>query len=271
MAAQCRCSGRNVFRNAVVQFIMNQRPKRWLSWVELPRAIYALVILPFCWPSLSLAKKGDYRPIIVIPGFGMTDRSTIVLRRYLSFLGYRVSGWRLGRNLGAKTTGLHNERLIQRLNADYAEGHQSITLIGWSMGGIMARMVARAEPQKIREVISLGAPFTSDPFATTLWQVYERLSGHSLAHPVAQAQIAESKLPLPVRACAFYSKSDGVVAWQTCLEPNTPNAHNIPVRSAHCCFGFSALVLRGVADRLAASTTYARQYSPPRPMITSIM
>lgn len=228
-------------------------PKSWLTWAEVPRAVFALITLPLNWPLLSRAAKGDHRPIIVVPGFGTTDRSTLILRQYLTFLGYRVRGWGLGRNLGAKTIGLHNERLIDRLDAVYRQERQPITLIGWSMGGIMARMVARANPQIIREVICLGAPFTGDPFANKAWQVYERMSGHSLSHPVAQAQIAESKLPLSVRACSIYSKSDGVVAWQTCLEPNTPNARNIAVRSAHCGFGFSAQVFRTVADRLAST------------------
>jgi pimeloyl-ACP methyl ester carboxylesterase len=238
----------------------NQLPNRWLTWAEVPRAIFALATLPLYWPTLSLALKSNRHPIIVIPGFGTTDRSTFIIRKYLSFLGYRVHGWGLGRNLGAKTIGLHNERLFDRVNAVYRQEREPITLIGWSMGGIMARMIARVQPQKIRDVISLGAPFTGDPFANKAWQVYERVSGHSLSHPVAQAQIAESKLPLPVPACSIYSKSDGVVAWQTCLEPNAPYARNIAVRSAHCGFGFSGQVLRAIANRLATTTTkVARQ------------
>lgn len=230
-----------------------QMPKRWLTWAEVPRAIFACAMLPLKWPFLSSATQGDQRPIFVIPGFATTDRSTFVLRQYLRFLGYRVYGWELGRNLGAKTIGLHNEKLIARINAVYEMERQPITLIGWSMGGIMARMAARTLPQHIREVISLGAPFTGDPFSNTAWKVYERMSGHSLSHPVAQAQIAESKLPLPMPACSIYSKSDGVVAWQACLEPHQPQSRNIEVRSAHCAFGFSAVVLRAVSDRLAAT------------------
>lgn len=239
-----------------------QLPNRWLTWAEIPRAIYALITLPLHWRTLSLATKADQRPIMIIPGFGTSDRSTFILRQYLMFLGYRVHGWGLGRNLGAKTIGIHNERLIERLNVIYRHECQPITLIGWSMGGIMARMVARVQPQKICDVISLGAPFTGDPFANKAWQVYERMSGHSLSHPAAQAQIAESKLPLPVPACSIYSKSDGVVAWQTCLEPNTPHSRNIAVRSAHIGFGFSAQVFRAVANRLAATSELATRPTP---------
>ena len=187
--------------------------KRWFAWAEMPRVAYALATLPSGWMKMSVAPKGDNRPIFVIPGIGMTDRSTLILRRYLSFLGYRVHPWKLGRNLGAKTIGLHNERLIERIQSVYEDEQQPITLIGWSMGGIKARMVARRHPTKISEVISLASPFGGDPFASGAWQIYERLTGHSLRHPVAQAQITESKLPLPVLACSFYSTSDGIVPW----------------------------------------------------------
>ena len=117
----------------------------------------------------------------------------------------------------------------------------------------MARMVARRHPKLISQVISLGSPFAGDPSASSA-EVYERLSGHSLKAPIAQIQIAESKLPLPVPAVSFYSKSDGIVSWQACLEPETPSARNIPVRCAHCGFGFSAEVLRAIADRLAITS-----------------
>jgi hypothetical protein len=84
-----------------------------------------------------------------------------------------------------------------------------------------------------------------------LWQVYEKMSGHSLRHPVALAQIAQSKLPLPVPACALYSKSDGIVAWQACLEPDESCAQNVEVQTSHCGFGFDPAVLRIVATMLA--------------------
>lgn len=222
-----------------------------LGWAELPRTIFAIARLPFHLPSLLAAPRSKGVPILVIPGFAMTDKSTAVLRAYLTMLGYNVSGWGLGRNLGAKTIGIHNEKLIARLNEFHGEVRQPVILIGWSMGGIMARMISRAAPEKVRQIISLGAPFAGNPFANTVWRTYERLSGHSLDHPVARAQIAESKLPPPVPSLSLFSKSDGIVAWQSCLEPKRPHTGNIEVQSAHCAFGFCPVVLRTVADQLA--------------------
>jgi len=229
-----------------------QLPERWRAFAELPRAAFAIATIPGHLKRLTDAKRGDGSPILVIPGFATGDRSTVILRKYLSWLGYSAHGWGMGCNLGAKTIGLHNERLIARVNSVYSQYGRKVSLIGWSMGGIMARMVSRVIPDKVEQIISLGAPFAGDPFANTAWKVYERMSGHSLSHPVARAQIAESRLPPPVPSISLYSRSDGVVAWQSCLEPEHPHTLNIEVNSAHCGFGFSPHVLRTVADRLAA-------------------
>lgn len=226
-------------------------PPRWLTWTEIPRALMALASLPLRSRLLAAAPRGKGEPVLVIPGFASGDGSTAVLRAYLRWLGYRPHGWQLGRNLGARTIGIHNERLIDRLIAVHRATGQPVRLLGWSMGGIMARMIARAEPERVAQVISLGAPFAGDPFANHAWRVYERMSGHSLRHPIAQAQIAESKLPMPLPAVSIYSRTDGIVAWQSCIEPARPHTGNIEVSSAHCGFGFAPQVLRAVADTLA--------------------
>ena len=77
--------------------MINQHvPQRWLAWAEVPRALLAMANLPYHWTELSSAPQGDQRPVFVIPGIGMTDRSTLILRRYLGFLGYKVHAWELG-------------------------------------------------------------------------------------------------------------------------------------------------------------------------------
>lgn len=227
-------------------------PRRLLALAEIPRMIFAIASLPLNVLRLARAARGNGCPVLVIPGFATTDKSTLVLRAYLSWLGYNVYGWELGRNFGAKTIGLHNERLIARLDQINSLEGTKVILIGWSMGGVMARMISRVRPQKVKQIVTLGAPFSGNPFANSAWKLYERMSGHSLSHPIAQAQIAESKLPPPVPSVALFSKSDGVVAWQSCLEPEHQHTLNVEVESAHCGFGFSPSVLRVVADTLAS-------------------
>jgi len=224
-------------------------PQRWRGLAEIPRAIGSLIRLPFEATRLARAPRGNGETIFVIPGFGAADGSTLVLRRYLTSLGYDVHGWGLGRNLGARTIGIHNERLIERFDSFGVD--RKVHVIGWSMGGIMARMLSRARPERIAQLILLAAPFAGNPYANRAWQLYERISGHSLSHPVARRQIAESKLPPPVASTALYSKSDGVVAWTCCREPEAEHCRNIEVDSAHCAFGVDPDVLLLVAQSLA--------------------
>jgi pimeloyl-ACP methyl ester carboxylesterase len=226
-------------------------PPRWLMAAEVPRLFGTIAALPFNAVRLAAAPIGDGSPIMVIPGCGATDLSTAVLRRYLSWLGYSVHGWGLGRNLGAKTVGQYNELLLDRVDRLNDATQRKLKIIGWSMGGIIARMIARQRQEEIEQLVLLGAPFTGNPRANRGWEYYERISGQSLSHPAAKAQIAESKLPSPVRSTSIYSKSDGIVAWRCCIEPASPNSRNIAVSSAHCAFAFHSLVLRIVADILA--------------------
>jgi pimeloyl-ACP methyl ester carboxylesterase len=226
-------------------------PTPAITLAEVPRAVASILSLPMAARKLSRAPRGEGQPVLVIPGFAAADGSTAILRAYLNRLDYDAHGWGLGRNLGAKTIGVHNERLIRRLDRFHARRKRPVALVGWSMGGIMARMIARARPDKVSRVVTLAAPFTGDPFANRAWQVYERMTGHSLAHPVAQAQIAESKLPMPVPATAIHSKSDGVVDWRCCLEPNTGATDNVEVRASHCGMGFDADALHAVAHALS--------------------
>ena len=227
-------------------------PARWLSYAEAPRTAFALVRLMWAAPRLALAPRGDGSKVLVIPGFATGDGATAILRTYLMWLGYRSYGWGLGRNVGAKTVGVHNERLLERLDVVSDGGRDAVHVIGWSMGGIMARLMAHEVPERIRQVITLGSPFAGNPYSNIAWQSYERISGHKLSDPAARAQIALSKLAPPVPSTSIYSRSDGVVAWESCLEPDHPHTENIEVGGAHCGLGFCPSVLLTIAERLAS-------------------
>lgn len=227
-------------------------PHRLLGAAELPRAAIDAASLLLTAPALAMAPRGDGHPVLVVPGFATTDAATVVLRRYLQFLGYAPERWNLGRKLGAKTVGLHYERLVARLEQVCAKSGGRATVIGWSMGGIMARVVARRRPHMVRQVVTLGAPFTGHPYANRAWRAYERISGHRLCHPVSRRHIEESRQPMPVPATSIYSKSDGVVAWECCLEAEGPCAENVEVRGGHYGLGMNPAALHAIARRLAA-------------------
>src|SRR5258707_8224401 len=126
-------------------------------------------------PMLSLAPKGDGHPVLVLPGLVASDTSTRPLRSFLKGRGYAVSGWRQGRNLGLRDGVQHAMvDLVHELNDTHG---RKVSLIGWSLGGLYARQLAKMMPERVRSVITLGSPFAAGPKATNAWRVYEMASG----------------------------------------------------------------------------------------------
>lgn len=226
-------------------------PSALLALTELPRALFELGALPWAAPMLATAPKGDGHPVIVLPGFVTSDRSTGILRGFLKRHGYHAHTWDLGRNLGPKAIGHQGEKLIERVLAVHEATGQKVSLVGWSLGGVMARLVAKRIPHAIRQVITLGSPFSGSPKASNVWRAYEMLTGQRIDADHTKAQLHEVSAPPPVPSTAIYSRGDGVVAWQNCCEEIGPMSDNIEVHGSHCGLGFNASVLYAIADRLA--------------------
>lgn len=226
-------------------------PSPLLALTELPRALIELGSLGIAAPILATAPRGDGHPVLVLPGFITTDASTSVMRRYLKRLGYDAHAWELGRNLGPRAIGREGEKLVARLRAIHDATGMKVSLIGWSLGGVMARLVARRAPETVRQVITLGSPFTGNPRATNVWRTYQLLTGQMFDDDHTRGQLNESATPPPVPSTAIYTREDGVVAWQNCVEPRAPETDNIEVHGSHCGLGVNPAVLYAVADRLA--------------------
>lgn len=226
-------------------------PSPFLALTELPRALFELGSLPLSAGWLASAPRGDGHPVMVLPGFLTTDRSTGLLRRYLRQLGYDVHAWELGRNLGPRAIGLEGEKLVARLDALYEQTGQQVSLVGWSLGGVLARLVAGRLPHKVRQVISLGSPFAGDPRASNVWRTYQFMTGQRFDQNHTRGQLREVAATPPVPTTAIYSKGDGVVAWQNCRDKPAERVQNIEVRGSHCGLGVNPAVLFAVADRLA--------------------
>lgn len=221
------------------------------SMLEPARAMMEFGMLPFAAACLGQAPRGDGHPVMVIPGFMGTDNSTAVLRTYLSTLGYEVHPWSLGRNFGPR--GDTEQRMVERANHLAATHGQKISLVGWSLGGIFARQIARDIPDAVRQVITMGSPFGSAGMGGTnkeIAELYEMPSGDMVAHADEHVKQRHSARP-PVPCTAIYSKTDGVAVWQVCSEEDGPNTDNIEVCGSHTGLGFNAFVLYAVADRLA--------------------
>ncbi len=223
-------------------------PSRGLFLLEL-RALPELAGFAASLPLLAATcPRGDGQPVLVLPGLITSDRSTAPLRNALSALGYPTYGWDLGRNLGP-LPGIE-KGMIKRVEELHEKYDRKVSLVGWSLGGIYARQLAKMMPDRVRQVITLGSPFNGDPRATNAWKVYQFTSGHKVDDRDRHMGGAISKAP-DVPTTAIYSKTDGVCAWQNCLEANAPHTENIEVRGSHCGLGHHPAAVYAVADRLS--------------------
>lgn len=211
------------------------------------RALPELVAFWLARPVLERSPRGDGHPVLVLPGFLAGDISTLPLRSFLRRRGYAVEGWKLGRNLGVP--GLE-ERLLDRLRALVREHGRRVSLVGWSLGGIFARELARRAPDHVRLVVTLGSPFNRNPRANHSWRLFEYLSGRTI-EGTDPAFLERMTDPPPVPATAIYSRSDGIAAWPCCREQESARTENVEVEGSHLGLGHNPLVLHVVADRLA--------------------
>jgi triacylglycerol lipase len=227
-------------------------PPRGALLAEWPRAAWGLARLAVQWRSLPHTPAGKGRPVLLLPGLFNSDRSNLVLRAYLRRLGYRAYGWGLGRNFGVRAIGKEGERLIERIAAIHAETGEKVTLIGVSLGGIMARIAAHRRPDLVREVITVSAPFAGPPTATNVWRQFEWLTGEKITDPAVAARLEEAARPLPVPATAIWSRSDGLVNGLICREGEGSACRDIEISSSHLFVQMKPETLRAVADVLGA-------------------
>src|SRR6202795_1862399 len=189
-------------------------PSRTLMFLE-GRALSELGAFLGALPLLSLAPKGDGHPVLVLPGLVASDTSTRPLRSFLKSRGYAVSGWRQGRNLGLRHGVQHAMvDLGQELNATHS---RKVSLVGWSLGGLYARQLAKMMPERVRSVIALGSPFAAGPKATNAWRVYEMASGRSAEEEDGRFGGSLADVPA-VPTSAVFSRTDGICAWAGCRE-----------------------------------------------------
>lgn len=225
-------------------------PPSKAQWAAEPwRMMGTIASIPKAWPELMKAPPGDGRPIMLLPGLVNSDRSNIVMKRYLIALGYRVEGWRLGRNTGTRAVGGEGEKLLARLRQYHDDAGEPVTLIGVSLGGILARFAAHREPALVREVITVSSPFAGDPRATNVWRAFEWLSGEKIDSPNVMARREEVAAPLPVPATAIWSASDGLVNGAICHDEHT---RSIEIDSSHMGVQMNPLTLRAIAEVLGA-------------------
>ena len=205
-------------------------------------------VLP-AWPLLQRAPAGDGHSVLVFPGLGASDPSTYPLRGYLSKLGYVSEGWSQGFNFGPRDGVLETAR--RNLEDAYERSGRKVSLIGWSLGGVYARELAKEAPDKVRCVVTLGTPFAGPPKSTNAWRIYELASGNAIDAEHARYDLHVAP---PVPTTSIYSRSDGIVAWRGSVQDpgfGHRQIENIEVVASHIGMGVNPSAWWAVADRLA--------------------
>jgi pimeloyl-ACP methyl ester carboxylesterase len=235
----------------------DQSPGLWYLLAELRVPLEAASLVPTL-PMLLRAPRGDGHHVVAIPPFGAGDAFTTVLRSYLGRLGYHVHKW--GRR---EILALHrlSTVAVNRLDQIAAEAGGTVTLIGHSLGGIYAREVARAAPQHVRRVITVGSPYAGDLRSNVVWPMYEAVTGTRIKS-IPPEIMARMNQPLPVPSTSIYSRSDGVVSWRACIDTEAEQAENVQVQGSHIGLLHNPAVLYVIADRLAQPEGSHRPFDP---------
>jgi pimeloyl-ACP methyl ester carboxylesterase len=191
-----------------------KRPPLIFAAMEMLRASFEGASLMMSAPLLAAAPRGDGHSVIVLAGY----------------------------------QGEHVAREIDRV---YKRTSRKLSLVGWSLGGVIAREAARRDPRAVRQVITIGSPFSGNPHANHVGEAYKMLSGHDVDSPAARRRFAIGPKPLPMPSTAIYSRSDGITAWENCLAHEDHQSENVEVRSSHLGLPINPRVFQVVADRLS--------------------
>jgi pimeloyl-ACP methyl ester carboxylesterase len=224
---------------------------------ELGRASLETSSLLLGAPLMAEVPRGDGHDVIVLPGFAFSEVSTLLLRTFLRSLGYRAHDWRLGRNLGVRTLAWGAPELSRRIDQLSDGGRRRVSLVGHSLGGVIARQYALANPGHVRQVICLGSPFVGDTRAVNplVLKLHNKLVG--------QPPPPRSKPPrLEVPFTAIFSRSDGIVAPSDCTYAGEGEAENIEVYGSHCGLVSHPAVFYAIADRLAQPPDRWKPFQP---------
>ncbi|HET7605841.1 MAG TPA: alpha/beta fold hydrolase [Sphingomicrobium sp.] len=212
------------------------------GWRRFTEAAWLLPRLIRGAGEVSVIGPGDGPPAYVIPGFVASDRTCAALRHSLAEAGWRTYPWDLGLNKGAHADVLRHLR--QRL--EVIHDGRPVLVVGWSLGGVMGREIAREVPELVRAVVTLGSPFSGDPHMNNVWRLYEWVAGHAVDNP----PVPHFPDKPPVPTLALWSRKDGIIAPRAARGLEGERDKAVEMRCNHMAFGVSAKAGRQVAREI---------------------
>jgi hypothetical protein len=196
--------------------------------------------------------QGDGQPVLVFPRQGTGPDSTAALREVLSQAGFRVYDWGHGVNRGPGPMGLNRWlRKLEECVIDVFEETQApVTLLGWGVSGIYARELAKRANPLVRQVITLGTPFNTAADPQRQCKLVGMLDSGPERMPLVVRQRLRQRPPVP--CTSLYSKDDGLVRWQQCVDHDSADYEHIEIAGAtHDDLAMHPLALEVITHRLA--------------------
>jgi len=233
-------------------------PNPSLTMLEPFRAAMEFAFQQFATPPQSL--PGDGHPVVIFPGLGADGTSVSILRAHCQQLGYAAFDWGQGFNTGPRgELGAWLEDLADQVSVQLAKHAKPATLIGWSLGGLYARELGKLLAPQLRQVITIATPFNGSADDSSAGWLSSVLGGSAAS--IDPAWIERLRSPPPIRTTSIYSRSDGVVAWETCRHDKRSRlVQDIEVDGSHMGMGWNREVLNIVADRLGQDAGPWRPY-----------
>lgn len=229
-----------------------ERPSLLSSLRELGTPLEFLRF-PLRAPELATAPRGDGRQVVLLPGFTAPEFSMQPLALYLKYLGYDATTWGMGINSGEVDR--LTDAFGRKVESMVARSSAAVTLIGWSLGGVIARETARLFTDSVREVITMGTPLIGGPKYTSVGKFYAIKEGLDLDAFELEVH-ARNSIGLSQPLTVIYSKSDGIVGWQAARDVYNDHARNIEVRSTHLAMGGHPKVWKIIAETLAGESAH---------------
>ena len=235
-----------------------QKPNAGLFWTEPFRALSGFGPYFRYRSKLMELPKGDGHPVMVIPGFMGSGLSTHILRKFINKHGYHAYDWGLDRNL-ANFKDL--DFLSLKINDLYRKHQKKVSLIGWSLGGVYARQLAKQNPTQVRQVITMGSPFAKITAPNNAKWLYDWIKKREGTPEAEEAVMNDLPNPTPVPTTSIYSKQDGIVPWQSCIELHEDETHqNVEIIGSHLGLGWNPSAMKIIVDRLSYEASNWRPY-----------
>lgn len=237
-------------------------PSRFWTLTE-GRAMMEFAAFYAAMPAMSRLPKGDGHSVMVPPGFMASNSSTVPMRQLLTSLNYDAHGWESGRNVVVDHATIRSmESQLDRL---YTMSGRKVSLIGWSLGGVLARELTKLHPEKVRLVISLGSPLSNDRGHTSARRLFELLNGRD-PEVIREGNFNALHEAPPVPTTSILTKTDGVVHWRASVQEEGDHpSENIVVHASHLGLGVNPSVMVALADRLAQEEG---EWEPFKPSFT---